>query len=447
VAGAERKRYHLVGVAGVGMSALAGALLDAGHAVSGSDRHLDAGHSLEVLRKLKSSGVELHGQNGLGVRSDTDAVVVSTAIEDDNPDLAAARRLAVPVRHRADVLGDLLVGRYSVAISGTSGKSTVTGMLGWICDRAGRDPAVINGAPVLNWKTEERIGNVRAGDGSLCIIEADESDRSLLGLHPDWCVITNASRDHFDLSETLALFECFKSQARQGVVDMLEERELLESIEVEGSRSGVRFKYGDLVCELPVLGTHNAQNAVVAIRVAEALGIKAVDACAALREFAGIERRLERVGGVGPVDVFDDYGHNPAKIEAAFDTLSPLYDSLQVVWRPHGYGPLRMMMDDLVSLFSRRCRPEDRLWILPVYDAGGTADRTVSSEALIAALEPSGIAVQWVEDCGVAEAAVLASLGNAATQAVVTMGARDPELPLLARSIVKALGASGSVAT
>jgi UDP-N-acetylmuramate--alanine ligase len=179
------EHYHLVGVAGVGMSALAQVLLGQGMRVSGSDRHFDRGEDLEVIAKLRGAGVRFLPQDGRGVTAGTAGVVVSTAIEKGNPDLEAAECRAVPVMHRAEMLARAAAGKRCVAVTGTSGKSTVTGMIGWILDQAGADPVVVNGAPVLNWVTPAAVGNVRLGKSDLWVLEADESDRSLLRYHPD----------------------------------------------------------------------------------------------------------------------------------------------------------------------------------------------------------------------------------------------------------------------
>ena len=198
--------YHVVGVAGVGMSALAEALLDAGCRVSGSDRLADMGDPAGVLRKLEAQGVRLCRQDGSGVVVGVDALVVSSAIEDDNPDVMRAEALGIPRRHRAEILKEVVAGNRLLTIAGTCGKSTVTAMTGWILDAVGLDPLVVNGAPVVNWCRAERTGSTRAGSGEWAIIEANESDRSLLNFHPDVTVITNRSADHFDLAHRIKLF-------------------------------------------------------------------------------------------------------------------------------------------------------------------------------------------------------------------------------------------------
>ena len=161
--GSRWKRVHLIGVAGTGMSALAQALLNHHVEVSGSDRLLDRGEAVPVLGVLRAAGVQLVPQDGRGISPDLDAVIGRSAIEPDNPDLVAARQRGVPVRHRAQVLHDLTAGRRLVAVAGTCGKSTVTGLVGWIFEQAGLDPTVVNGAGLVNWRRPDRVASVRTG--------------------------------------------------------------------------------------------------------------------------------------------------------------------------------------------------------------------------------------------------------------------------------------------
>jgi UDP-N-acetylmuramate--alanine ligase len=385
-------RCHLVGVAGVGMNPLAQALLAAGWPVSGSDRYLDQGHELDVLGKLARAGVQLVPQDGRGIGPDTRAVVVSTAIEADNPDLAAAGRLGVPVRHRAEMLAELTRDRTCVAVTGTSGKTTVTGMLGWILEQLGADPTVVNGGAVLNWVSPDRIGNVRTGRSGLWVVEADESDRSVLRFFPEWAIITNLSADHFGLEDTRALFEQFRTQVRRGAVLGWEPGAPWHTVEPRLAADGCRFEFRGIDFHVPLLGRHNAENALQAAVLCERMGYSLAAVADALRRFGGIQRRLERVGAAGGVAVIDDYAHNPAKIAAAWAAVAPCYRRVLGVWRPHGYKPLALMFENLVETFSRCCRPGDRLWLLPVYYAGGTAERQADSDRLAAALQARGVA-------------------------------------------------------
>lgn len=428
--------YHLVGVAGVGMSALAQAMIAEGFEVTGSDRYRDTGAGLDVLGKLEKARVRLVPQDGSGVTGAV-GVVVSTAIEDDNPDILAATEQGVTVLHRSDALAGLVADKRCVAVTGTSGKSTVTGMIGWVLAEGGMDPTVVNGAPVLNWRDGNAIGNFRRGGSDLWIVEADESDRSLLRFHPDWAVITNASHDHFSLEETLDLFEAFSEQVGTGLVSTLREPGLLEGFEAKLSREGSVFRHGCAEIRVPVPGRHNAENALLAVELCRRLGMDLDAVVDGLGSYMGIHRRLERVGSAGGISVFDDYAHNPAKIRAAWETLAPYHGRMIAVWRPHGFGPLRGMMDALAEVFCALCGERDRVYVLPVYDAGGTADRSVGADALVDRLRAGGADARYEADA-VALPALIAELSEAG-DVILTMGARDPELPALARAILSAL--------
>jgi UDP-N-acetylmuramate--alanine ligase len=430
-------RCHLVGVAGVGMNALAQALRAAGWRVTGSDRYVDTGLDLDVVRKLRRAGVEVFSQDGSGVSSATEAVVVSTAIEAGNPDLAAADRHGVPVRHRAEMLAQLLVGKRTVVVTGTSGKTTVTGMLGWILEQLGADPTVVNGGAVLNWVAPDRVGNVRAGKSDLWVIEADESDRSLLRFKPDWAVITNMSADHFDLNETRALFEQFRSQVRDASIAGWDAGMPWLTFKPELAADGSRFVYQGVRFHVPLLGRHNAENAMQAAVLCERMGYDRARVAVAIESFRGIQRRLERVGAARGVTVLDDYAHNPAKIAAAWNAVVPCYRRVVGVWRPHGFKPLVAMFDDLVQTFAAICRPADRLFLLPVYYAGGTAERQMDSDRLAAELKARGVAAEWVGDYAALTTRILGHAGPG--DVVLSMGARDPQLPVFARELMGTL--------
>ncbi len=430
-------RYHLVGVAGVGMSALAQSLSAAGHEVSGSDRSFDCDEQADLRRKLEAAGISILPQDGGAVTPQTAALVVSTAIEAGNPDLDAAESHGVPVRHRAEVLASVVSAGTCIAVTGTSGKSTVTGMIGWILEQAGRSPTVINGAPVLNWVDEDQIGNFHAGDSGLSVFEADESDRSVLAFEPDWGVITNLSRDHFEIEETRELFDAFGRQCNRGLVSAVHDEGLLEEFTHTRSDAGVEFELEGERFSLSIPGAHNALNAAIAALLCKELGL-GVDAIRdGLAGFRGIQRRLEHIGDAGGVAVYDDYAHNPAKIRAAWETLCERHARIRAIWRPHGYGPLQMMLDELAALFSDLCRRDDRLFVLPVYDAGGSADRSIGSEALIDRLDAR------CELCpGLGPAFEEALVGELQPgDCVLIMGARDPGLPVFARHLLRTLRA------
>lgn len=430
----KRNSCHLVGVAGVGMNALAQALRGGGWSVSGSDRYQDQGQDLEVIRKLKAAGIQFYPQNGEGVQADTGAVVVSTAIESDNPDIAAAQKLGIPVRHRAEMLAELVAGKEVVAIAGTSGKTTVTGMVGWLLEQLGADPTVVNGGALVNWADAHRIGNVRTGQSRLCVIEADESDRSLLKFSPDWAVITNMSADHFSLEETERLFAQFRSQVRRDCIVGWDPGMPWQGLSPKLDKQGARFTYEGLEFEVPMLGAHNAENAVQAAMLCQRMGFALKPIRDALSQFQGIQRRLEKIGEAAGVTVVDEYAHNPAKIAAAWRAVAPHYQRVLAFWRPHGFKPLSVMFDDLIATFAEVCRPEDKLYLMPVYYAGGTVSKQRDSDELVARLRERGVPAAWMMDYDVLMTEVMTQAK--AGDVVLCIGARDPGIPHFARALV-----------
>ncbi len=423
------KAIHIIGIGGVGMSALAQAYLDKGWHVSGSDRLLAQGLETPTLKTLAAEGVTLFPQDGSGV-AEGQTVVYSTAIEADNPDIVRAKALGCTCLHRSEALAALADGYTLIAVTGTCGKSSVTAMLGHLLAECGYDPFVVNGAEVVGWeKGGARIGSVRSSaQQGIMVVEADESDKSLMALSPTHVIVTNASSDHFPKEEAERLFGAFKAKATGIIIDTSD-----ASPEPPPAGEGweARFEWHGRTWTLPMPGAHNVANAKVALAMAYALGCNLDALHAALATFKGIRRRLERTGTCNEAVVIDDYAHNVEKLAAAWTTLTSAFPAGVVgVWRPHGYAPLRKMLDDLAGMFNRVVRPCDKLYLLPVYDAGGTADRSVNSEGLLAQLDcPAEI----VADLSVAEGC----LREAARPGIgiALFGARDPGLPALAKEL------------
>lgn len=445
-------RCHIAGIAGVGMSALAEAMLDRGYRVTGSDRFLDQGRALDVLRTLEAAGVRLVPQDGSGLDAQTSALIVSTAVEQDNPDLAAARRLGIPILHRARMLSSLVGGARSVAVSGTCGKTTITGMCGWILERLGLDPTVINGGAVVNWMTDRRLGSTRLGASDWCVFEADESDRSFLNFHPSWAVVSNISKDHFELDEVVSLFRRFAAQVRDGIVAGPGVSEILAGaatcpvyeipagFEPRPADGGWAFEVAGTEYLVPLRGRHNAENARLAVELSLRLGLAPADLRTALAGFRGIHRRLEEVGRARGVTVLDDYAHNPQKLAAAWAAAAEAGGRVVGVWRPHGFKPLTLMMEELAKAFAGALRPGDRLFLLPVFYAGGTASGQATSDDLAARCRSLGAAAEAVPGYAELEAALAGQLRAGDT--LLVMGARDPELPAFARRMARQWAAS-----
>lgn len=424
-------RYHLAGIGGTGMSALAQALLDGGHAVSGSDRLLDRGGETDTLRRLREQGAAFFPQDGGGARGAA-RLVVSTAVEADNPEVLAAAAGGVPVVHRANQLAELVAGRRLIAVAGTCGKSTVAAMTGWLLQEAGFDPLVVNGAESPAWQGGGRVGSVRKGGGEWAVVEVDESDKSLTVFKPELAVVTNASADHFGLDETLSLFDAFRANVTGGLIDGTTGGAGPEGV-VCGGWDGA-FSYRGVRFPVPMPGRYNVVNAWHAVRLATMAGAGLEGAAEALGRFPGVARRMQRHGRCGGAVVVDDFAHNPEKIAAAWQgvRLATGGGAVAGLWRPHGYAPLRKMMAGLVEAFAGVAGVGDRLLLLPVYDAGGTADRSVDSGMLAEALAARGVRCGCVGTLEEAEAALRAAAGEEGVAALFVFGARDPGLPGLA---------------
>ena len=214
----RRLRYHFVGIGGIGMSALAQITKSQGHFVGGSDRRNDKKQTPEVFHKLESQGIKLSPQDGTGVDKETDYIVISSAVEEDNHDLKIAMQRNIQIIRRSDLLGSLFNNKHGIAIGGSNGKTTVCGMVSWILDKAGHDPTVVGGGYVKNFITDKLLGNSRLGRSETVVIEADESDGSLIKYMPKVSVITNISKDHMTVEELGDLFSKFAENTSDSVI-------------------------------------------------------------------------------------------------------------------------------------------------------------------------------------------------------------------------------------
>ena len=429
---------HVVGVAGVGMSAIAQLLRELGVLVTGSDRLFDSRERYDALDILQESGVHLFPQDGSGITSGHGQICVSTAIEEGNPDCVKAERLGLPVVHRSELLAQLCNTKRSIVVTGSAGKTTTTGMIGWILEQAGLDPTVVNGGCVGQWRAPGKLGNVRVGKSDVWVVEADESDKSCLRFHPDFSVITNLSGDHFPVVEVNEIFKEFSLQAKESVILGPNFPSSLEGEHVERVSGKIFHRgvcHGDSFYSVPLPGLHNSENALIAVHVCRTLGINSATVARGLASFPGIVRRLEQVGDPRTVPVYDDYAHNPEKIAAAWRAVAQDMDRVVGIWRPHGFGPLAHLFDGLVHVLNEVMGSEDRLLVLPVYYAGGTTSGSRTSEDLVQALVERGRPVELVEDAENILGLLSGKLAPGA--AVLVMGARDPGLPGLARAIAK----------
>jgi UDP-N-acetylmuramate--alanine ligase len=438
-------RYHIAGIAGVGMSALAQTMTAHGLHVTGSDRYIDQGcDDLPVLRCLKASGITFYPQDGSAITADLSGIAISTAVEESNPEIQQARKLGIPVIHRAAMLAEMIGSDPLITIAGTSGKTTVTGMTGWLLEQAGLDPFVVNGGAVPAWRSPSATGSVRPSTKPLWVIEADESDRSFLRFHPRHTIITNISQDHFGLEESIQLFQRFAAQVRERIICSPAVAELLSDTPdnrktiidpscVQRDDSGWYFTHAERAYRVPQPGRHNALNALAAFTLCRILGCSAESLHRALATFPGIERRLECCGRNETCTVYDDYAHNPEKIRAAWTTIKEIHPRVIGIWKPHGFRPLAAMADALSDTFQAIVTGEDRLYVPPVYYAGGTTARSITSESFCRQLKARGIPAQAVANYETLMQ-IIPQEAHPGT-AILCMGARDPELPLFAHRL------------
>ncbi|HMI39929.1 MAG TPA: Mur ligase family protein [Sphingomicrobium sp.] len=449
------------GIGGSGMLPLACIVRASGGRVAGSDRALDAGRLAPKFDYLRSLGITLYPQDGSGVAEGM-TLVTSGAVEDSIPDVVRARELGLPHLTRPQLLAQLLnAAQRSVAVGGTSGKSTVTGMIGWILHALHRQPTVMNGAVMKNFVSPSSpFASALVGDPELFVSEVDESDGSIALYRPEVAVLTNVSLDHLAMDELRDLFSGFLGAARKAVLNLddPETRALAGFVPQENCigygfdspgadlvgrnlqllPDGVSFTVDadgeQIPVKLSMPGRHNASNALAALAATRALGVSLADGVAALERFAGLRRRLETVGAAGGVSVIDDFAHNPDKIAASLATLTAQPGRLLIMFQPHGYGPLTKMGDELADTFARGLRPDDQLCLPdPVYQ-GGTVERARGSDWLAQAI--GGQARHIPERAAIGEAL----LGEARPgDRIVIMGARDDTLSEFAAELVSRL--------
>ncbi len=458
---AENKSYFFCGVGGSGMLPLAMIVAARGAAVSGSDRSRDQGRTPDKFEWIAGRGVALFPQDGSGVAVGQ-TLVASAAVEDGVPDVAAARALGLPRLTRADLNAALFnAADTAVGVGGTSGKSTVTGMIGWILERAGRRPTVMNGAVMRNFASADTpFASALVGDPATYVSEVDESDGSIALYRPDVAVVTNISLDHKSLDELHRLFGDFAAKARVAVInaDDAESAPLLAGGNVlrfgfsgaaavrgsdfeplpDGCRFIVHFAGDSHAARLRMPGRHNAANALAAIAAARALNIPVAQSVAALADFAGLARRYEVLGQTGGVTVIDDFAHNPDKVAATLAAVAELPGRALLFFQPHGYGPLRQMGQELAASFAGGMRDGDRLFVCdPVY-FGGTVDRSIGSEALVADIVAAGGDAVHLTTRAACGAAMLdaAKPGDR----ILILGARDDTLTEFGRELLERLG-------
>jgi len=443
----SRTHVHLVGIGGAGLSAIARVLMGMGCRVSGSDRAASA-----LTAALSDEGATVYIGHRAEQVSGADWLVVSSAIAADNVELQAARARGIAVLKRADFLGEMMAGRVAVAIAGSHGKTTTSGMMSTVLLTAGMDPTFIVGGQIAHLST-----NARAGKGPF-VIEADEYDRTFLGLKPTIAVVTNVEHDHPDCYPTFdefrAAFEAFvellphdgllvlcaddpgaralgklaAAQEKTVVLYGLAEDAGWRAVNVQPNSAGgcdyVALAEGELkgLVRLRMPGEHNALNSLAVLVVADALGVPFDTVTQALRTFRGMGRRFEIKGVASGVTVVDDYAHHPTEIRATLAAARENYPGRQIwaVWQPHTFSRVKALLDDFVLAFA----DADHVIVTPIYAARETDDLGMSSAAVVARMDYSDVRVVADLDQAVNELAA----GVQSNDVVLTLGAGDSHI-------------------
>ena len=407
---------HFVGIGGIGMSGIAEILTNLGYKVQGSDVAESAN-----VRRLRAMGIEVRighsAENIEGAR----VVVVSSAIKPDNPEVAAAREVFIPIVKRAEMLGELMRLKWSVAVGGTHGKTTTTSLIATLLDGAGLDPTVINGGIINAYGT-----NARLGQGDWMVVEADESDGSFTKLPSTIAVVTNIDPEHLDFyGSAEALHDAFETfvknipfygfavlcldhPAVQSLIGRVQDRLILtygSSAQADVRLENLRSEKGDSVFDvviakrseeeerridglrLPMLGQHNVMNALAAVTVADEMGIETDAIRRALEGFAGVKRRFTKTGCVRGITVIDDYGHHPVEIAAVLQAARQATDKRVIaVVQPHRYTRLAALFEDFCSCFNEA----DMVIVADVYEAGEEPIPGADRDALVEGLRARG---------------------------------------------------------
>jgi UDP-N-acetylmuramate--alanine ligase len=460
--------YFFCGIGGSGMLPLALIVKARGYDVEGSDRSLDAGRTSNKFDFLRARGIKLHPQDGSGLTARNQLLVTSAAVEDTVPDVVSARALGCPEVKRPQLLAQLVnSAKISVAVGGTSGKSTTTGMIAWILYATRRDPTVMNGAVMKNFVAGDfPFASAIVGEGDIFVSEVDESDGSIALYNPTIAVLNNIALDHKSMDELRRLFTDFVSKAQVAILnlDNDETRALAAQVKHPNALTysltdtDADFSISDLITQadgqscivtekstgerqricLQTPGRHNLSNGLAAIATARACGLSLREATTALMNFVGIRRRLEVVGTAKDITIIDDFGHNPDKIAATLSTLHQFAGRLLVMWQPHGYGPIRQMKDQLIEMFARELGPQDVLLMPEPAYFGGTVDRSMGSSLIAEGVTARGKNSQSFPDratCG-DRLVELANPGDV----IVVMGARDDTLSEFAADVLRRVG-------
>src|SRR3954470_10208197 len=447
------KNVFFIGIAGTGMSAVAQWLAGTGKKVSGSDRYFKPIEPNETKEKLEAENIQCFLQDGTGITNETELIVVSTAIEDTVFEVQKAKQLNIPIIRRSELLALIAKSKKTIAVGGTSGKSTTTAMLFDILEYASLRPSIISGAGLVSIIKNGKIGNSKTGKGEWLVIEADESDGSIVQYEPEVGLLLNVDKDHKEIDALMEIFTTFKKNTKSLFVVNRSNalaKQLSENVKhdfsvdensdagyvatnFEQSGLNIFFKINAVAFSLEQVGKHNMENALAASAVANQIGVDLQKCSEALKKYQGIYRRNQVYGKKHGVLLIDDYAHNPVKCAAAIKACQYIAPKVIAWFQPHGYAPTKFLRNEFVHEIAAALRLQDEIWMSEIFYAGGTTTKDISANDLINDLKAQGANAFFVEDRNNFLSEARSHFTN--DSVLLLMGARDPSLEQFAQKV------------
>ncbi len=445
-------------VSGNGMSPLAQIMKLSGHQVYGSDVSFDEGRDTFRKQALSDVGIVLRPQNGSMIEQDNiDTLIVSSAISANNPDIIAAQQKGIKIKKRSELLADIF-HQYpqNIAVGGTCGKSTTTAMIGYVLDKLGCKPCMINGAFLKNYTHHTGLPNFIYNQDNICVIEADESDGSIRNYRSFLGIVNNISHDHEPLEILMDYFQTFANQCQTLLINadcpnasklqhhntirfsLLDDSADIFASQIEVHPLSVSYQLEGKRYNLPLIGRFNVYNALAALATCKILGLDIHQAAQCLESFQGVQRRLELIGSKNNISVFLDFAHNAGKIEASLSALKEFSGRLIVMYQSHKPMSARTTGEEDGVVFGKYITDNDILLMPEIYMRDPIQDSDISAKDLI----------QYAKNNGVKNAHFFPTKDEVrkfilqqaqAGDRIVIMGARDNSLPQFSRDILKDL--------
>lgn len=381
------KKIAFSGAAGNGISPLEQIMSLKGYKVFGSDASFDIGKDTDRKLALEEVGITIVPQDGSIMDSNPEYLCVSAAINENNPDIKAARAKNIPIRFRSDLLQEILSQyKYGIAVGGTAGKTTTTAMIGYVLDVLGQKPCMVNGGALCNFSARKGIPNYIYNEGDICVIEADESDGSIQKYYPYIGIINNISHDHTSMEKLFEYFNNFSAHSKNLVINLdcpnatqiqnpsrttfsTKDRTADFFVsQITNVADGVEYVFRGQTFKLNILGAFNVSNALATIAACSVLGLDPLKVAKALEGFKGVKTRMEKMGHINEITVYNDFAHNPSKIEASLSTLKDYSGRVIAMYQPHTPFSAVNTGDEMAKAIAKVLSPDDIMILQEIYE-------------------------------------------------------------------------------